>query len=108
MTFHTIVQQDSPPEVLISEALTLYATAAGVFSLVIDEAAKGKLKNPKDAAAYAREYNLALQTFLSERAKVEKLRKDTEGIVHDYALDFDAARDEIGRRLACLRDAADG
>jgi hypothetical protein len=43
-----------------------------------------------------------------ERAKVAKLDKLEAGIAYDYALDLDAARDEIGRRLARLRDAGTG
>jgi hypothetical protein len=48
---------------------------------------------------------VALQMVMDERTRVEKLRKNVAGVVRDYAIDFDAARDEIGRRLACLREA---
>ncbi len=44
--------------------------------------------------------------LVEERAKVEKLRKQVAGDVGTGSeLDLDAARDEIGRRLACLRAA---
>ena len=43
---------------------------------------------------------------LEERRNVEKLRKQTAGAVGTWGeLDLDAARDEIGLRLACLRNA---
>ena len=42
---------------------------------------------------------------LEERGKVDKLRKDAAGQVGAGALDLGAARDEVGRRLACLRRA---
>jgi hypothetical protein len=45
---------------------------------------------------------------LEERTKLAKLSQREEGIAYDYALDFDEARIEIGRRLACLRDAGSG
>lgn len=61
----------------------------------------------KEAAGRIRDLGKAVQTTLDERSKLEKLRKHTAGIVHEYALDFDAARDEIGRRMARLRDAGD-
>ena len=96
------------PRSMISNATLLYETAADVFALVIDEARDGDPKAAKEALGYAREFRQALLAVLNERATIEKLRKDAEGIVHDYALDFDRARAEIGRRLACLRDAADG
>jgi len=59
----------------------------------------------KEAASIVRDLNKAAQTVFDERSKVEKLRKQTAGVVHDFALDFDAARDEIGRRMALLRSA---
>ncbi len=59
------------------------------------------------AAGCVRDLSKAMQTAFGERATLEKLRKHNAGIVHDYALDFDAARDEIGRRMARLRDAGD-
>jgi len=59
----------------------------------------------KEAVVRIRDLGKAQQTAFEERAKVEKLKKHAAGIVHDYALDFDAARVEIGRRIARLRDA---
>lgn len=61
----------------------------------------------KAAAGCVRDLSKAMQTAFGERATLEKLRKHNAGIVHDYALDFDAARDEVGRRMARLRDAQD-
>ncbi|MDJ0827681.1 MAG: hypothetical protein QNJ16_19500 [Rhodobacter sp.] len=43
-----------------------------------------------------------------ERNRVAEERKTQRGIVGDYAIDFDAARAEIGRRLDRLRAAGDG
>ena len=59
----------------------------------------------KEAALRIRDLGKAMQSTLEERSRLEKLRKHTAGIVHDYALDFDAARDEIGRRMDRLRSA---
>jgi hypothetical protein len=64
-----------------------------------------KLKKAMDTAKTVRE---AVQLLMSERNKVEKLRKDIAGGVAEGCLDLDAARDEVGRRLACLRNAAGG
>lgn len=49
----------------------------------------------------------AVQIFNDERAKVEKLRKQTGGIVAGSVLDLGAARSEIELRLACIRDAGE-
>ena len=65
----------------------------------------GRLKKAMDTAKTVRE---AVQLLMAERNKVDKLRKDIAGGVGGGSLDLDAARDEIGRRLACLRRAAGG
>lgn len=47
----------------------------------------------------------ATQILFEERVKVDQFRKKTTGVAYDYAIDLDAARDEVGRRLALLRRA---
>lgn len=96
------------PREMISHAALLYETAADVFALVIDEARAGEPRAAREAMGYARDFRQALLAVLNERATIEKLRRDSEGIVPGQALDFERARAEIGRRLACLRDAGDG
>ena len=49
----------------------------------------------------------SVQTVFDERKRLDELRKRQSGIVHDYALDFDAVRSEIGRRLDRLRLTGD-
>lgn len=62
----------------------------------------------KATAGTAREMRAFLLAVLDERAKVAKLRKSDAAEGAGAALDLDAARIEIGRRLACLRDAGTG
>jgi hypothetical protein len=57
------------------------------------------------AVKSARDVREALVLLKLERDKVDKLRKDIAGGVGGGCLDLGAARDEIGRRLACLRRA---
>jgi hypothetical protein len=45
----------------------------------------------------------ATQTLFDERKKVEELGKKERGASRDHAIDFDALRGEIGRRLDRLR-----
>ncbi|MFV0300567.1 MAG: permease [Paracoccus sp. (in: a-proteobacteria)] len=59
----------------------------------------------KKAVRSARDVREALVLLKQERDKVDKLRSDIAGGVGGGCLDLDAARDEIGRRLACLRRA---
>lgn len=63
----------------------------------------------KQALRLARELRVATQQMLEERNRIDKLRKEIAGDVGGGGvLDLDTARDEIGRRLACLRRAARG
>ena len=62
----------------------------------------GELKQAMQTAKTIRE---AVHLLMAERNKVDKLRKDIAGGVAGGCLDLGAARDEIGRRLACLRRA---
>lgn len=66
---------------------------------------RGSADQVKDAVKTVRELRAATQLVLEERNRVDKLRKDIAGGVGTGQLDLDAARDEIGRRLACLRRA---
>ena len=59
----------------------------------------------KESGNLVRSLREATKMVLEERGKVDKLRKDAAGQVGAGALDLVAARDEIGRRLACLRRA---
>lgn len=59
----------------------------------------------REAAKLVRDLRAATQLVLEERNRVDKLRKDIGGQAGQGRLDLDAARDEIGRRLACLRRA---
>lgn len=65
----------------------------------------GETEELKEASKLVRGLRDATQLVLDERSKVDKLRKDAAGQVGAGALDLASARDEIGRRLACLRRA---
>ncbi|PLL13142.1 hypothetical protein C0V75_06930 [Tabrizicola sp. TH137] len=54
------------------------------------------------------ELQMALAVVLDERVRVDRFRNEVAGVVGGRALDLDAARVEIGRRLARLRDAGGG
>lgn len=55
------------------------------------------------AAKLASEARGAIQTIFNERQRIAKLEDDKHG-AHGTELDLDAARLEIGRRLALLRE----
>ena len=68
----------------------------------------GSAEDVKDTARLVRDLRAATQLVLEERNRVDKLRKEVAGDVGAGRLDLAAARDEIGRRLACLRRASGG
>ena len=91
---------------LIVQAQTLVAATASEIEAMMARLSSGEWDGK--GASIATELRKALALFLEERNRIEKLGKEQAGVVHDYALDFDAARIELGRRLARLRDAGDG
>lgn len=89
--------------------------AGEIFREVVEELHKlrvgirsGSTDDAKETGKVARDLRIATGLVLEERNRVDKLRKDIAGGVGPGTLDLDAARDEIGRRLACLRRAAGG
>ena len=61
----------------------------------------------KRATETAKTVRQAIHLLMEERQKLEKYRKNISGSGRS-GFDLDAARDEIGRRLACLRSAGEG
>lgn len=61
----------------------------------------------KDGAKATAEIRQWMKIAIEAEAQHEKRRKQEKGIVHGYALDFDAARDAICGRLDRLRRARD-
>ena len=68
----------------------------------------GNVEQAEKTGKAVRDLRVATALVLEERNRVDKLRKDIAGRVGPGTLDLDAARDEIGRRLACLRRAGGG
>lgn len=105
----TLISEDeissSPSVVEVGELIN---EAKEALNAALRRFRAGELGEAREIAKQIGEVRSAYKTALEERIRVAKLRKDEAGVVYDYALDFDAARDEICRRLACLRDAGDG
>ena len=99
---------DPPPVDLLEATEDLYRQAAEDLVLAQRKLRRGSVDEVKAAAQAVKDLKAAFQLVMDERTRIEKLRKQVAGVVHDYAIDFDAARAEVGRRLACLRDAGGG
>lgn len=100
--------QETVPKDLISATEDLYREAAGELAQAIRNIRQGRLGDVKATAQAVRDLKVAFQLAMDERTRVEKLRKEDSGAGNGRAFDFDAARVEIGRRLARLRDAGSG
>jgi HAMP domain-containing protein len=72
---------------------------------VIEEVEAGRFDQLAEAKRVTDNLTSFIRLYMDERNKVDKLRKSLAGAVGASELDFSAARDEIGRRLALLRDA---
>ncbi|MEF9603521.1 permease [Paracoccus sp. PXZ] len=86
----------------------LFRSYAAELNRLREKIEAGETGELKESARLVRDLRAATQMVLEERSKVDKLRKDAAGQIGAGALDLVAARDEIGRRLACLRRAGGG
>ncbi|WP_343079356.1 hypothetical protein [Ostreiculturibacter nitratireducens] len=99
---------EAPARTFVEETDELFRDAAEELMAAIREIRSGKLEEVKAVNLILRDLRAAFRQALDERKKIEELRKQGDGAGGGGALDFDAARAEIGRRLACLRDAGNG
>ena len=89
-------------------ALRVFDTAAMELGATLDRLRSSHGEGSERALRAVRDLQTALAVLLDERVKIDRLRNETAGVVGERALDLDAARVEIGRRLARLRDAGGG
>ena len=108
MTEMKSIAGDGLPKDILTVAEQHLERSADDLNWVINQIKAGDTSRAKEVSGIVTMLGKALQSALDERVRVEKLRRQDAGIVADYALDFDAARDEIGRRLARLRAAGGG
>jgi hypothetical protein len=107
MTIHFSAGDEEPVD-LAEVTESLFREAAEELGRCLQKIRSGKLEEVKATPALTRNVKDAFELVQEERGRFDKLRKQVAGTVGTRALDFHAARDEIGRRLACLRDAGPG
>lgn len=111
----SIDDKEAAKQDVLALAEALYRDAAVELHRVIEALRAGEFGEIRTAQTAIRDLRATALHVLDERGKVEKLRKQnadkvgTDGSSDVVgSLDFDRARAEIGRRLACLRDAGRG
>lgn len=108
MTINFIAQEadkTEAPQDLLWVAERQLERAVVRLQQVIDEVESGRFDQLTEAKRVTDNLTGFIRLYMDERNKVDKLRKTLAGAVGAGELDFSAARDEIGRRLALLRDA---
>ena len=108
MALVTPFGQDGSSDEVLSAAIEQLGSLTDIVNDLIKKMEEGELPAPAEAKRTVQEYRAWVLAAITERQKLESRRKDAAGIVHDYAIDFDAARTEIRGRLARLRAARDG
>ncbi|WP_210402068.1 hypothetical protein [Pseudotabrizicola formosa] len=101
----TEADKTEAPEALMWVAEQQLGRAVVRLHQVMEAVEAGKFEQLAEAKRVADNLTGFVRLFMDERNKVDKLRKTLAGAVGTGELDFQAARDEIGRRLALLRDA---
>ena len=101
---------DAPTaEELLGATETFYELTVMELQRTISAIRAGEFNEVKAAQTAIRDLRATAVQVLEERGKVDKLRKQIAGHVGaGGALDLESARAEIGRRLACLRNAGGG
>lgn len=93
---------------LLDATEEMFRDAGTELARAVRAAKSGEASDAKSALQAARDLKAAFQLVMDERTKIEKLRKETAAVIGEEILDLDAARDEIGSRLARLRNAGSG
>jgi hypothetical protein len=104
MSFFSTTGNHTPVD-LTAATEALYQDVAEELIRAITAIQAGEIDQIPNAKAAVKELRATFLIVLEERNKVEKLRKHVAGAVGTGTLDLSAARDEIGRRLALLRNA---
>ncbi|MGL4320616.1 MAG: hypothetical protein ACRCS3_07105 [Paracoccaceae bacterium] len=107
---NTEISENKAPtaEQMLAHSESILAQVAGLLSEAAKRMETGGAVQPKAVATDASIYLQAFERVMVERDKIGKLRNEIAGTVGRRSLDLDAARAEIGRRLACLRNGRSG
>lgn len=105
MTLVYVEPTDGASGDVLSEAQQTYIRASRALNKLVDELDDGDIGRGDESVKLLDQFKRALNNALAEKERLENDRRKAAGIVNEYAIDFDAARSEIGRRLACLRAA---
>jgi hypothetical protein len=107
MTIHTPLDNEGCGDALAA-TLYLFAQAREAVMGTLSQLESQEGADIRGLGSQIKDLRDALKLVVTESHNVARLRKDTEGPGGGAVFDLDAARAEIGLRLACLRDAGGG
>jgi hypothetical protein len=105
MSYMSEITAEMPCDQMIEQLAESLKVGIQCFDIAVKEARAGEQKQVKEAADYAKMALVAMQQIVTARQNSEKLRQNLGILDPKRELDFDAARSEVGRRLARLRGA---
>ncbi|MEM1360136.1 MAG: hypothetical protein AAGF94_00265 [Pseudomonadota bacterium] len=96
--------RDTSEDRTFDEANALFHRAVGALGDLVQRLEAGDVDIASETKDVMRDIDRRMELVIKERQRFEeRTRKATGAAAGGVALDFDAARDEIGRRLARLR-----
>ncbi|MBE3639745.1 hypothetical protein [Mangrovicoccus algicola] len=105
MTLICAEQDDGGAAAIVADALDRFERASRALDDMIRKLEDGECGEAAEARKIVAALDAASDTALKARMRLDERNRQRAGIAHDFAIDFDAARSEIGRRLACLQRA---
>ena len=105
MTLICVEQENDGSAKLFADALEKFERASSALDEMIRKLESGDFSEVGDVKKIVAALDNASDLSLKARMKLDERDRKRAGIAHDFAIDFNAARLEIGRRLDCLARA---
>ncbi len=103
-----VPQEESKAKATLRKARKHYADISEALLQMRPQVIGNDDKAMRDFLGVVQTHWKAFQTVLDREIDLEKSDRERAGIAHGYAIDLAAARSEVGRRLACLKNAETG
>ena len=107
MALICVEQEADGSAAMVADAFEKFERASRALNEMIRKLEDGDFSEAGEAKKIVAALDAASDIALKARFKLDERNKQRAGIAHDFAIDFEAAKSEIGRRLACLRRSGD-
>lgn len=106
MTLIEPIEDGTAQDESLAVAELLFEEAGVILGRLLSKARQENEDVAGQVKSAMAELSRGWQLAVTERNRVADERKKSTGVVGSYAVDYDAARAEIGRRLAGIRHAS--